>query len=46
MKTYTREELTAITPEQFNAMSEEEKSNVKAQGKAFMIADREAQGAV
>lgn len=45
MKTYTREELTAITPEQFNAMSEEEKSNVKAQGKAFMIADLEARGA-
>jgi hypothetical protein len=46
MKTYTREELTNITPEQFNAMSEEEKGNVRAQGKAFMIADQEAQGAL
>ena len=45
MKTYTREELKAITTEQFNAMSDEEKANVKAQGKAFMIADQEAQGA-
>ncbi len=39
MKTYTREELTAITPEQFNAMSEEEKSNVRSQGKAFQAAE-------
>ena len=39
MKTYTREELTAITYEQFNAMSEEEKSNVRAQGRAFLAAD-------
>jgi hypothetical protein len=46
MKTYTREELTNLTPEQFNAMSDEEKNNVRAQGKAFMIADQEAAGAV
>ena len=38
MKTYTREELTAITPEQFNAMSEEEKANVRSQGRAFLAA--------
>jgi len=39
MKTYTRGELTAITPDQFNAMSEEEKANVRAQGRAFLAAD-------
>jgi len=39
MKTYTREELTNITPEQFNAMSDEEKANVRSQGKAFQAAD-------
>jgi len=41
MKTYTREELSNITPEQFNAMSEAEKGDVRAQGKAFMIAELE-----
>ena len=41
METYTREELTAITPEQFNAMSEEEQANVRAQGQAFKAADQE-----
>jgi hypothetical protein len=46
MKTYTRQELTAITPEQFNAMSDEEKANVRSQGKAFQAADQEAQGAL
>jgi hypothetical protein len=39
MKTYTREELTNLTSEQFNAMSEEEKSNVRSQGKAFQAAE-------
>jgi hypothetical protein len=39
MKTYTRQELSNITAEQFNAMSEEEKSNVRAQGRAFLDAD-------
>ena len=39
MKTYTREELSNITPEQFNAMSDEEKANVRSQGKAFQAAD-------
>ena len=39
MKTYTREELTNLTAEQFNAMSEEEKGNVRSQGKAFQSAD-------
>jgi len=42
MKTYTRQELSAITPEQFNAMSEEEKANVRSQGRAFQAADQEA----
>jgi len=42
MKTYTRQELTQITPEQFNAMSEEEKANVRSQGRAFLAADQEA----
>lgn len=36
MKTYTRVELSNITAEQFNAMSDEEKSNVRAQGRAFL----------
>ena len=40
MKTYTREELTNITLEQFNAMSEEEKSNVRSQGRGFLAADQ------
>lgn len=39
MKTYTRQELTNLTPEQFNAMSDQEKSNVRAQGKAFQAAE-------
>ena len=41
METYTRQELTNITPEQFNAMSEEEQANVRAQGQAFKAADQE-----
>ena len=44
MKTYTREELSNITAEQFNAMSEEEKANVRSQGRAFLAADQ-GQGA-
>lgn len=40
MKTYTREELTNLTAEQFNAMSEEEKANVRAQGRAFLADDQ------
>jgi hypothetical protein len=39
MKTYTREELTNLTAEQFNAMSAEEKANVRSQGRAFLAAD-------
>ena len=39
MKTYTREELTNLSIEQFNAMSEEEKANIRSQGKAFQAAD-------
>jgi hypothetical protein len=39
MKTYTREELTNLKAEQFNAMSEEEKANVRSQGRAFLDAD-------
>ena len=35
MKTYTREELTAITREQFNQMTEEEQQNVLTQGRQF-----------
>ena len=35
MKTYTREELTAITPEQFQSMTKEEQDNVLRQGRAF-----------
>ena len=44
MKTYTREELTAITAEQFAAMSKEEQDNVRSQGRAFLVADQ-GQGA-
>lgn len=44
MKTYTREELTAITAEQFNAMSQEEQADVRSQGRAFLAADQD-QGA-
>lgn len=39
MKTYTRVELSNITAEQFNAMSEEEKANVRAQGRAFLAVE-------
>ena len=38
-KTYTREELTNLTPEQFNALSKEEQNQVIAQGRAFREAD-------
>jgi len=40
MKTYTREELSNITQEQFNAMSQEEQANVRSQGRAFLAADQ------
>ena len=36
MKTYTREELFNITPEQFAAMSQEEQDNVRSQGRAYV----------
>ena len=36
MKTYTREEIKAITPEQLNAMSAEERNNVIKQGRQFL----------
>ncbi len=39
MATYTREELKNITAEQFAAMSDAEKNNVRAQGRAFLAAD-------
>jgi len=39
MKTYTRQELIKITPDQLKAMSEEEKANVRAQERAFLDAD-------
>lgn len=38
-KTYTREELTKLTLEQFKALSPEEQLQVKAQGRAFFEAD-------
>lgn len=44
MKTYTRQELSNITAEQFNAMSQEEQDNVRSQGRAFLVADQ-GQGA-
>ena len=40
MKIWTREELTALTPEQYNALPFEERIEVNRQGKAFMYADR------
>ena len=39
-KIWTREELTALTTEQFNALSAEEKAEVLAQGRAFKIQDQ------
>jgi hypothetical protein len=39
MTTYTREELTNLTLEQFNALSQEEQADVRSQGKAFQAAD-------
>ena len=41
MKTYTREELTNLSKEQFDALSQEEQANVRAQGQAFKAADQE-----
>ncbi len=39
MKTYTREELTNLTAEQFKALSKEEQDDVRRQGRAFLAAD-------
>lgn len=39
MRTWTREELTALTTEQFNKLSPEEQQEVRQQGEAFYIAD-------
>ncbi len=39
MKTYTREELTNLTSEQFQALSIEEQDDVRRQGKAFQAAE-------
>lgn len=41
MKTYTREELSALTPEQLESMSTEEKANALDQGRAFRQQDIE-----
>ena len=38
-KTYTREELTKLTLEQFKALSPEEQKEVRAQGRAFYQTD-------
>ena len=38
-KTWTREELSNLKPEQFNALSQEEQLEVRKQGRAFLIAD-------
>jgi len=35
MRTWTREELTALTQEQFNALTAEEQQEVLTQGRAF-----------
>lgn len=40
MKTYTREELNAITQDQLNAMSNEERNNALKQGRQFLEADK------
>jgi|11_taG_2_1085331.scaffolds.fasta_scaffold01345_9 hypothetical protein len=40
MKTYTREELTNLTSDQFNALSKAEQDDVRAQGRAFLAADQ------
>lgn len=39
MKTYTREELTALNKEQFDNLSKEEQQDAVKQGKAFLLAE-------
>ena len=39
MRTWTREELAALTTEQFNKLYPEEQLEVRQQGEAFYIAD-------
>lgn len=39
MKQYTREELTNLTKEQIEAMSQEERTDIQRQGRAFLQAD-------
>lgn len=38
-KQWTREELTNLTKQQFESLSQEEQFEVKKQGRAFMVAD-------
>ena len=40
MRTWTREELTALTPEEFKALTTEEQEEVRRQGRAFLDASR------
>lgn len=40
--TYTREQLTALTIEQFNALTTEEQNEVKRQGRAFLHSELES----
>ena len=42
MKTWTRQELTDLTQEQFDALSAEEQQEVLSQGKAFKMQDQQA----
>jgi len=44
MRTYTREELTALTKEQLAAMTDAERSDLQKQGRAFLEADRAGDG--
>lgn len=39
MKTFTKEELKALTMESFNALSKEDQIEAQKQGKAFYLAD-------
>lgn len=39
MRTWTRQELTALTKEQFDNLSTEEQQDALRQGKAFLLAE-------
>ncbi len=44
MRTYTREELTNLTKEQLDAMTDAERNDAQRQGRAFLEASRSGDG--